>query len=63
MGRYDFSGIRSYSELESSIRMIHNEVETSNLSQQVSHFKATGGPTWEDIALFVIGVLRKRLAK
>ena len=43
--------------------MVRREIESSKLSQQVSHFKAQGGPTWNDVALIVIRALKKRLDK
>lgn len=63
MAKNDFSGIRSYSELEASIRMVRREIVSSNVSQQVSNFKANGGPTWADVAQLVTRALRKRLEK
>ena len=63
MAKNDFSDIRNYAELEESIRMVRREIEGSKLSQQVSHFKAQGGPTWNDVALIVIRALKKRLDK
>ena len=63
MAKRDFSDIRTYAELEASIRMIRREEAANNLSQQVSHFKAQGGPNWTDLALAVIRALRRRLQK
>lgn len=63
MAKNDFSDIRNYAELEESIRTVRRQITASNLSQQVSHFKAQGGPTWNDVALIVIRALKKRLEK
>ncbi len=61
MAKRDFSDIRNYAELESSIRMVRRELTANQLSQQVSHFKAGGAPRWTDLALLIIRSLRKRL--
>ena len=63
MAKNDFSDIRNYAELEASIRMVRREIEGSKLSQQVSNFKANGGPTWMDVAQLITRALRKSLTK
>jgi len=63
MVRNDFSDIRNFAELETSIRMIRRQIATNNVSQKVSSFKANGGPTWADVVLLITGALRKRLLK
>ena len=63
MAKNDFSGIRSYSELEATIRMIRRTEKQNHVSQEVSRFKAQGGPKWQDAVLVVIRALKKRLTK
>jgi len=61
MGKRDFSGIRSYDELEAALGMVRSDIVSSNVSQQVSHFKAQGGIQWTDVALLAIQALKKCL--
>lgn len=61
MSKRDFSGIRNYAELEAALWMVRRDIATSNVSQQVSHFKAQGGIQWTDVALLAIRALKKRL--
>lgn len=63
MAKIDFSGIRNYAELEASIRMVRRQIEGSHVSQQVSHFKANGGPSWVDVAQLFTRALRKSLTR
>ena len=63
MAKRDFSHIRTYKELQASIWMVQREAEATQISQQVSHFKAQGGPTWNDVALILIRALKRRLEK
>lgn len=61
MAKNDFSDIRNYKELESSIRMVRHQLKMSNLSQEVSQFKSQDGPAWTKVALLAIRSLRRRL--
>lgn len=63
MAKRDFSDVRTYAELEASIRMVRRELAASSVSRQVMQFKATpaGAPRWAGLALFVIRALRNRL--
>jgi len=63
MAKNDFSDIRNYAELESSIRMVRHQLKASNLSQQVSNIKAQDGPGWTIVALLAIRSLRRWLVK
>lgn len=61
MGKSDFSDIRTYAELEASIRMLRREIDANQLSRQVSYFRETGTPRWTDLALFAIRALRRAI--
>ena len=63
-----YSNIRTYAELESSLRMVHRQIEGNTLSQGVSQLRSV--PTqvakdidWADVAAFLIRVLQHYLKK
>ena len=63
-----YSNIRSYAELESSLRMIHRQLEATPLSQGVSQLKAVPSQMvsnidWCDVAVFAIRLLQNYLKK
>lgn len=60
-----FSNIRTYDELEASLRMVQREKAGNQLSRQVSFFSngISSGIKWTDLALVVIRLLKRRLLK
>lgn len=60
-----FANIRTYEELEASLRMVRREAAGNQLSRQMSFFShgISGGVRWTDLALVVIRLLRRKLLK
>lgn len=60
-----FAGIRTYAELEASLRMVRRQEQMNGLSKDVSRFVAGNGFSlrWTDLALVLIRTLRRRLLK
>ena len=63
-----YSNIRTFEELESSLQMIHNQIEVNPLSQGVSQLKAVPKQAatevdWATVVVFLIRLLQKRLQK
>lgn len=60
-----FAGIRSYAELEATLRMIRRQEQMSGFSRDMSDFVSGNGLSlrWTDLALVLIRALRRRLLK
>ena len=63
-----YSNIRTFAELESSLRMVHDQIEVNPLSQGVSQLKsvpahAASNIDWADVAVFLIRALQRSLKK
>ena len=60
-----YAGIRTYEELESTIRMIRRKEDLNQFSRQISQFQAGNGFSlrWTDVALVAIRALRNRLLR
>ena len=65
MGRNSaFSNIKTYEELETSLRMVQHQIKTNQVSKKVTKLSAASTPsfTWADAALIIIRALKKRLS-
>jgi len=60
-----FAGIRTYAELEASLRMVRRQEEMNSLSRGVSRFMSGSGYHLRgtDLALLLIRALRRRLLR
>ena len=60
-----FAGIRTYAELEASLRMVQRQEQLNGFSRNVSNFVAGNGFSlrWTDVALVLIRALRRRLIR
>ena len=58
-----FAGIRTFAELEASLRVVRRSLRTNQLASPVSQFVAGGGFRWTDVALLLIRALRRRLLR
>ena len=58
-----FAGIRSYEELDATLRMVRREISMNQTSRQISRLAAPGGFNWTDAALHLVGALKGRLRK
>ena len=63
-----YSNIRTYEELESSLQMVHQQIEGNPLSRGVSQLKAVPKQAvtevdWANVVVFLIRLLQKRLKK
>ena len=67
-----FSNIQSYEDLEASLKMVQNQIQTSkvtqqvqSLSQQVQSLKAGNRPpvNWTAVALWVLDRIKQRLSR
>lgn len=60
-----YSNIKSYEELEASIRMLRRMEDSNRFSSGVSQLLSGSRPrlSWTDLALVAIRSLRKRLLK
>ena len=60
-----FGSIRTYEELEATLRMIRRQEEVNNFSRGVNNFMSGGGfkLRWTDVALLLIRAAKRRLLK
>lgn len=59
-----FSDIRTYAELETSIRMVQRQIRSNKVSQQVTGLMSGRGMSirWTDVVLVLLRVLKRRLS-
>ena len=59
-----FSDIRTYAELETSIRMVQRQIRSNKVSRQVTGLMSGRGISirWTDVVLVLLRVLKRRLS-
>lgn len=59
-----FSDIRTYAELETSIRMVQRQIRSNKVSRQVTGLMSGRGMSirWTDVVLVLLRVLKRRLS-
>ncbi len=59
-----FSDIRTYEELEASIRMVQHPLRTARISRQVNGLMAGQGLgiKWTDVALVILRLIKRSLS-
>ena len=60
-----FAGIRTYAELEATLRMVQRQEQLNGFNRNVSNFVSGNGFSlrWTDVALVLIRALRRRLIR
>ena len=60
-----FAGIRTYGELDATLRMIERQEQVNGFSRGVSNFVGGNGFSlrWTDLALLLIRAFRRRLLR
>jgi len=59
-----FSDIRTYEELEASLRMVRHQIQSAKISRQVNSLMAGQGFNikWTDVALVVLRLIKRGLS-
>lgn len=59
-----FSDIRTYAELETSLRLVQHQIQANKVSRQISGLMAGRGMglRWTDVTLMVLRMLKRRLS-
>mgnify|MGYP007069859341 CR=1 FL=1 len=65
----DYTGIQTYEELEATLRSVQGQLRKNRFSQQMNNLLAERKTpvrkktfNWTDVALFVLGRVKKRLS-